>query len=45
MGWCQVLRLCTGIENERGAQFYEKNNWAKRAYAYTKKLNTSVDLK
>lgn len=35
---CKTLRLCTGIENERGVQFYEKNNWTRRAYAYTKKL-------
>jgi GNAT superfamily N-acetyltransferase len=35
---CKSLRLCTGIENERGVQFYEKNGWTKRAYAYTKKL-------
>lgn len=35
---CQVLRLCTGIENERGVKFYERNNWIKRAYAYTKKI-------
>lgn len=36
---CKVLRLCTGIENDRGIQFYEKNNWTKRAFAYTKKLS------
>jgi GNAT superfamily N-acetyltransferase len=35
---CKILRLCTGIENERGAIFYERNGWTKRAYAYTKKL-------
>lgn len=35
---CKVLRLCTGIENEKGIKFYEKNNWTKRAYAYTKKI-------
>lgn len=35
---CKSLRLCTGIENERGVQFYEKNGWTKRAYVYTKKL-------
>lgn len=35
---CKSLRLCTGIENERGVKFYEKNGWTKRAYAYTKKL-------
>lgn len=35
---CRVLRLCTGIENEGGVRFYEKNNWIKRAFAYTKKI-------
>lgn len=35
---CKTLRLCTGIENERGVKFYEKNGWTKRAFAYTKKL-------
>lgn len=35
---CKSLRLCTGLENERGMKFYEKNGWIKRAVAYTKKL-------
>jgi GNAT superfamily N-acetyltransferase len=35
---CMSLRLCTGIENERGSSFYEKNGWIKRAFAYTKKI-------
>lgn len=35
---CKSLRLCTGIDNERGVKFYENNGWTKRAYAYTKKL-------
>lgn len=35
---CKTLRLCTGIENERGMTFYEQNGWTKRAYAYTKNL-------
>lgn len=35
---CKSLRLCTGIENDRGVKFYEKNNWVKRAYAFTKKI-------
>jgi ribosomal protein S18 acetylase RimI-like enzyme len=35
---CKVLRLCTGIENERGVKFYEKNGWSKRAFAYTKHI-------
>lgn len=37
---CKTLRLCTGIENDRGARFYEKNGWIKRAFAYTKKLSS-----
>ncbi len=35
---CRSLRLCTGIENERGVKFYDRNGWTKRAFAYTKKL-------
>jgi GNAT superfamily N-acetyltransferase len=35
---CKSLRLCTGIENERGVSFYDRNGWIKRAFAYTKKL-------
>lgn len=35
---CKSLRLCTGIENERGIKFYDRNGWIKRAFAYTKKL-------
>jgi GNAT superfamily N-acetyltransferase len=35
---CKSLRLCTGIENERGMKFYDRNGWTKRAFAYTKKL-------
>lgn len=35
----KTLRLCVVLENERGINFYEKNGWAKRAYAYTKKIS------
>lgn len=35
---CKSLRLCTGIENERGIKFYDRNGWNKRAYAYVKKV-------
>ncbi len=35
---CKGLRLCTGIENQRGKQFYERHQWAARALAYKKKL-------
>lgn len=39
---CQSLRLCTGLENERGIQFYNRNGWTPRAYAYTKKLTGTL---
>ena len=39
---CNSLRLCTGIENERGVKFYDRNGWKKRAFAYTKKLETNT---
>lgn len=35
---CQGLRLCTGVENEAGKRFYERNGWNPRALAYKKKL-------
>ena len=35
---CKSLRLCTGLENERGVSFYDRNGWTKRAFAYTKKI-------
>ncbi|MBL7543948.1 MAG: GNAT family N-acetyltransferase [Bdellovibrionaceae bacterium] len=38
---CDTLRLCTGIENDRGVKFYEKSGWTKRAFAYTKKITIS----
>ncbi len=37
---CRSLRLCTGVENERGVNFYDRNGWIKRAFAYTKKLKS-----
>lgn len=36
---CNGLRLCTGIDNDLGKKFYEKNNWKLKAYAFKKKLN------
>lgn len=36
---CKNLRLCTGIENEQGKKFYEKNNWNLRAIVYKKKIS------
>lgn len=35
---CANLRLCTGIENQRGKDFYEKNAWNLRAVVFKKKL-------
>lgn len=35
---CKVLRLSTGIQNERGKSFYEKLGWQLTALAYTKKI-------
>lgn len=35
---CRSLRLCTGIENELGKKFYERNDWKLRAVVYKKKL-------
>ena len=35
---CTNIRLCTGIENERGKHFYEKNDWNLRAVVYKKKI-------
>ncbi len=36
---CKSLRLCTGTENVRGIQFYERNGWTRRSFAYVKKLS------
>ncbi len=32
------LRLCAVLENERGCEFYEREGWTKRAYAFKKSL-------
>lgn len=34
---CQGLRLCTGMENETGKRFYERQGWEPRSVAYKKK--------
>lgn len=39
---CRGLRLCTGVDNDRGKKFYEKNNWQLRAIAFKKKIKGSV---
>ena len=38
---CQGLRLCTGIENEAGKRFYEREGWELRSFAYKKKMKTA----
>ena len=35
---CTNLRLCTGMGNEGGKKFYERNSWNFRAVVYKKKL-------
>jgi len=35
---CQGLRLCTGVENQDGRRFYEREGWTARALAYKMKL-------
>ncbi len=35
---CTGLRLCTGVENELGKKFYEKNDLSLRAVVYKKKF-------
>jgi GNAT superfamily N-acetyltransferase len=37
---CRGLRLCTGVENERGKAFYEREGWTARALAFKKPLVT-----
>lgn len=31
-----TLRLCAALSNDRGMKFYEREGWAKIAFAYTK---------
>ena len=33
------LRLCTGVENEAGRKFYEREGWTARALAFKKKVS------
>jgi ribosomal protein S18 acetylase RimI-like enzyme len=35
---CKNLRLCTGVENEAGKRFYERESWNMRAVVYKKKI-------
>lgn len=37
---CSGLRLCTGIANEGGKKFYEREGWQFRSIVYKKKLKT-----
>ncbi len=34
---CKSLRLCTGIDNEAGQKFYEREGWNLRSVVYKKK--------
>ncbi len=36
---CSRLRLCTGIDNDSGKHFYEKNGWDLKAVVYKTKIN------
>ena len=33
---CKGLRLCTGVNNDQGKNFYERNGWQAKAIAYKK---------
>ena len=35
---CNNLRLCTGINNEAGKRFYQRNNWILKAVVYKKHI-------
>lgn len=35
---CSNVRLCTGIDNERGKAFYEREGWQLRAVVYKRKF-------
>ena len=35
---CSNLRLCTGVGNESGKKFYEREGWQCRSVAYKKKI-------
>ncbi len=35
---CRSLRLCTGIENESGKKFYEREGWKLKAVTYKKPI-------
>lgn len=37
---CKGLRLCTGVENEAGKRFYEREGWKPRALAYKKRVES-----
>lgn len=39
MEGCKKLRLCTGIDNDRGRSFYLKNGWEQKAIVFKKALD------
>ncbi len=41
---CHGLRLCTGIANEAGRRFYEREKWEMRSVVYKKKVAEFTNL-
>ena len=39
---CKKIRLCTGIDNEKGKRFYEREGWNVRAVVFKKTIGPSV---
>lgn len=39
---CKKIRLCTGVDNEKGMRFYEREGWKTRAVVFKKTLTPSV---
>lgn len=37
---CTGLRLCTGVDNQDGIRFYERENWKSRAIVFKKKFSS-----
>jgi ribosomal protein S18 acetylase RimI-like enzyme len=35
---CKIMRLCTGLDNQGGKKFYEKEGWALRSVVYKKDI-------
>jgi ribosomal protein S18 acetylase RimI-like enzyme len=37
---CKKIRLCTGVDNEKGKNFYQREGWEVRAIVFKKTVNT-----